>query len=359
MTYQVGIVAVPESDAGPSEDMQAVAELQHRVHLQESGHDDWGSSAESISKDYASQQYTGKIYALARDSEQAVGTVVAWWDKAADRPIGYFNMAVPNEHFTSILADELWRVTREALLASGASSVQCWIPRPWPNDPQEAAWLTPSVGTGAVPRDDWSDWLLGEGFTLEQASAAQLLQVEEGLQRCHQLSYSKTRGYATKTWRGPTPEDLVDAMVAIRNRMPHEAPNAGFDDRDFQETAERLRSRESRAAERGEVAVTTVVLHEASGEIVGYTVLQVMPTGVAAVQDDTLVLREHRGHRLGRALKVTNLREMAEHHPDVERVHTWSAAENTHMIAINAAIGFRENGVEAGWQWRPPQPLGR
>ncbi|MBW8173914.1 hypothetical protein K0651_12730 [Ornithinimicrobium sp. Arc0846-15] len=354
MTYQVGIVAVPEPDDGPSEDMQAVADLQHRVHLEESGHDDWGLDAQRLTNDYRSQQFTNKVQILARDGGQPVGTVVAWWDKSADPPTAFFNIAVPEEHFSTDLINELWAETRSASADSGARSVQCWIPRPWPNNPQEAAWLTPAVGTGAVPRDDWSEWLLGAGFTLEQASAAQLLQVEEGLQRCHQLSYSKTPGYATKTWRGPTPEDLVDAMVAIHNRMPHEAPNAGFDDRNFQETAERLRVRESRTAERGEVAVTTVVLHEASGEVVGFTVLQVMPTGMAAVQDDTLVLRRHRGHRLGRALKVTNLREMAEHHPDVERVHTWNAAENTHMIAINAAIGFRENGVEAGWQWRPP-----
>lgn len=39
------------------------------------------------------------------------------------------------------------------------------------------------------------------------------------------------------------------------------------------------------------------------------------------------------------------------------RVHTWNAAENVHMLAINAALGFREVGAQGGWQLRAaPHP---
>ncbi|UJH70209.1 hypothetical protein [Ornithinimicrobium sp. INDO-MA30-4] len=116
MTYQVGIVAVPESDAGPSEDMQAVAELQHRVHMQESGHDDWGSSAESISKDYASQQYTGKIYALARIASRRWAP---WWPGGIRLPID------PSDTSTWLFPTSTSRLS-SPMNYGGSLARRCW-----------------------------------------------------------------------------------------------------------------------------------------------------------------------------------------------------------------------------------------
>ena len=58
-------------------------------------------------------------------------------------------------------------------------------------------------------------------------------------------------------------------------------------------------------------------------------------------QDDTLVLPRHRGHRLGLALKVANLRAVQRAHPDRRVLHTWNAEENGPMVAVNNAMGFR------------------
>ena len=67
------------------------------------------------------------------------------------------------------------------------------------------------------------------------------------------------------------------------------------------------------------------------------------------VQTDTLVLREHRGHALGLALKVANLRALQREKPDVAAVRTWNADTNVHMIAINARLGFRPTGWSREW----------
>ena len=37
-------------------------------------------------------------------------------------------------------------------------------------------------------------------------------------------------------------------------------------------------------------------------------------------------------------------------HPAVERVITFNAAENDHMLAINVALGFRPAGYDGEWQ---------
>ena len=68
-----------------------------------------------------------------------------------------------------------------------------------------------------------------------------------------------------------------------------------------------------------------------------------------AEQDDTLVAAGHRGHRLGMLVKIANLRRLAEL-PRVERVTTFNAAENEHMLAINVALGFRPAGWDGEWQ---------
>jgi hypothetical protein len=64
----------------------------------------------------------------------------------------------------------------------------------------------------------------------------------------------------------------------------------------------------------------------------------------------TIVDATHRGHRLGMLVKAANLRALRDAVPAVERVITWNAASNTHMIAINEALGFRPQLRFSQWQ---------
>jgi hypothetical protein len=51
-------------------------------------------------------------------------------------------------------------------------------------------------------------------------------------------------------------------------------------------------------------------------------------------------------------VKVLNLRRLQQEHPEVERVLTFNAAENDHMLAINIALGFHAAGYDGEWQRR-------
>ena len=55
----------------------------------------------------------------------------------------------------------------------------------------------------------------------------------------------------------------------------------------------------------------------------------------------TLVRPEHRGHRLGMATKVANLRWVQREVSGRDRVYTMNAEVNDQMIGINQALGFR------------------
>lgn len=75
----------------------------------------------------------------------------------------------------------------------------------------------------------------------------------------------------------------------------------------------------------------------------GLTELSVTGDGLGnCLQGGTLVLPDHRGHRLGMALKVANLRSLQSRGDALTRpmIHSWNAEVNDHMGAINATLGF-------------------
>ena len=55
--------------------------------------------------------------------------------------------------------------------------------------------------------------------------------------------------------------------------------------------------------------------------------------------------REHRGHRLGMAVKIRGLQELAKVAPRAKRIQTTNAEQNAQMVAVNVEVGFRK--VEA------------
>ena len=83
-----------------------------------------------------------------------------------------------------------------------------------------------------------------------------------------------------------------------------------------------------------------------NGEVVAYNDLVVRADGPQQVmQWGTLVRREHRGRRLGMAVKVRGLQELARFAPEAKRVQTCNAEQNAQMVGVNEELGFRR--VEA------------
>jgi GNAT superfamily N-acetyltransferase len=73
-------------------------------------------------------------------------------------------------------------------------------------------------------------------------------------------------------------------------------------------------------------------------------------TPALAWQMITVVHPDHRGHRLGLAVKLANVDFLSERAPAVRIVQTGNAAVNEPMIAVNDMLGFEIASEGAFWQ---------
>ena len=157
-------------------------------------------------------------------------------------------------------------------------------------------------------------------------------------------------GYSLLTFSDRWPDEYLADRCELGRRMSTDVPvgEQALDEEVWDEG--RVRALEAGLAAQDRAKVTTAARHDATDRLVGYTEV-VVPLGAPAWswQHDTLVMREHRGHRLGLAMKAANLRAVTERHPGVRSVSTWNAAENAPMIAVNDELGFRVVAHAAYW----------
>ncbi|KQW48794.1 hypothetical protein ASC77_08660 [Nocardioides sp. Root1257] len=148
------------------------------------------------------------------------------------------------------------------------------------------------------------------------------------------------RGYVLRSWVGPVPDDLLVGWARLYASLVTEAPTGDLEIE--QESADPAVVRESEAllAKQGRTKYNTVALDE-RGEVVAYTDIAttVHEPGVA-YQWGTLVRGDARGHRLGLAVKVANLRLLQGERPDVRVLITYNAEVNRHMVGVNDRLGF-------------------
>jgi len=148
-------------------------------------------------------------------------------------------------------------------------------------------------------------------------------------------------GYRWWTFADAVGDADVDALAGLMARMSTDAPQGELAVEPEVWDAARVRAGEELRRAQGRRSWTAVAA-DAAGSLVGYTTLVQSAHEPDRLQQwDTLVVAEHRGHRLGTLLKVAALRAAVAGAPQARRVSTWNATSNAPMIAVNEAMGFR------------------
>ncbi|MFD9736780.1 GNAT family N-acetyltransferase [Umezawaea sp. NPDC059074] len=145
-------------------------------------------------------------------------------------------------------------------------------------------------------------------------------------------------GYRVERWAGSAPDDLVESYAEARSAI-HDAPRGDAEFRQPDWTVDRVRATEAENQARGVDERVVVAVHEASGTVVGLTLLELNPRRPGwGYQRDTAVLAAHRGHGLGRVIKAEMLRWLTP--LDLDLVYTGTNADNVHMARVNHSLGF-------------------
>lgn len=148
-------------------------------------------------------------------------------------------------------------------------------------------------------------------------------------------------GYVLESWRGPCPDAWIEQYAELRRILTQEAPSGDSGLENEHWDAARVRKEEADLARVGR-QMQVVVARTADDELAGHTQLAFPSDGKEVYQWDTLVRPVHRGHGLGVAMKAEAMRVSADLLAGRRRITTYNAATNTHMIAVNERLGFRQ-----------------
>ncbi|WP_423462916.1 GNAT family N-acetyltransferase [Promicromonospora sp. MS192] len=347
-------------DAWPYHGMTAVEQA---LEIANVGHDDLARTAQQTVSGMLHQEYADKRRVVA------VRDLPGGATPTAEDVIGFGFLSMPREHNThtadiyvgvhpdhrrqgigTALTERLEQVAAEA----GRTTFFGWS-----LSPREAAGgedaVLPATGAGRLPADTAGiRFAIGRGYTVEQVERMSRLDlpVDPAALATFEADARAAAGadYRTHTWEG-IPEEWHAGYAQLMTRMSTDVPQGALDFGEETWDAERVRVYLQDRADSGQRLLTTLVEHVPTGEVAGGTSFLLQDGKPAFVfQEETIVLGTHRGHRLGMLVKAVNLRELTARYPQTERIHTFNAEENAHMLAINVALGFRPSGAEAALQ---------
>jgi GNAT superfamily N-acetyltransferase len=349
-------LAIPETlDASDpaAADFIAAGRLLNDHMLELWGNTDFHDSPETQLAGCRTTPVRRRVLLAARSGEEIVGLATVGLPLADNTHSALINVVVAPHARRTGLGLRLQAAAEQAAAASGRTTLLGETDHP-ARPGGDVGTLAPQSGTGSIPADAAAAFAQKAGFTLEQVERISVLNVADaapGQDALETAGAAAGADYELEFWHGSCPEHLVDAYARLRQKMSTDAPMAGLNLEEEHWDAARVRETERKAQDMDAEVLVSAVRHVPSGQLAGHSMLMVFNGNpLVAFQDDTLVLRDHRGHRLGLLLKTANLVRLRGELPEAVRIWTWNAAENKHMLDINDQLGFKPAGYSGEWQ---------
>ena len=344
-------ITIPESIHSPdAADFRTMVEVRNRVYREIRGSDDNSVSPAELLPFYRRDGYELRLlWLVLRDGE----------------PVGRVGVDLPLEEgsktafwIVELLADVRGQglgTAGYALVEHTARAHNRSVLQSWAEHPAAIGTVIQSpTGFGSIPHDGVARFYGTNGYNLEQVERVSALDLRAPTDTLEELladARAAAHGYRVVQWSPPTPDDFVEGYAWMKSRMSTDAPagNLEFDEEVWD--AARLARHDATCMEGGRLMLITAAQHIATGALCAFNELAIGPDRTAAShQEDTLVLREHRGHRLGMLVKCTGLLTWRELAPQSPRMTTYNAEENRPMLDINEAIGFVPIAYEGAWK---------
>jgi GNAT superfamily N-acetyltransferase len=266
------------------------------------------------------------VLLVARDAEEVVGIADLGGSRTDNLHLGDLEIHVLPARRRQGIGRALHNEASRRLRADGRTSVvgEVYCPPGSAGDAVASYEFAVAMGFGRVHAEDHLLLSL-------PVDAAQIARLRAKLEET---------AYDVLTWTGACPDEHLEAFCELHTRMSSDVPVGEIDCEPVVVDAERLRGREQRIL-RSFDAIASVARRRTDGVFGGYSQLYLPHGADYAQQDDTLVMPEHRGHRLGTALKLATLEILQREHPERLALHTDTAVDNHAMQATNRDFGFR------------------
>ncbi|WP_159800970.1 GNAT family N-acetyltransferase [Arthrobacter zhaoguopingii] len=364
-SLEIGPVPVPPDLSPPdAADFLDVVELGNLVQRGVWGSDDFRRDGRQEHAAFQSNPYEERLILAARRGGRIVGRAIIDLPLTDNLSACYLDLSVHPEARSEGVGGALYAEAERHVRSRGRSTVMGWsevsltAAGRGAGAPGRGEDLVPATGAGSYPAGDPAARMARRwGFDLAQVDRCSVLDVGGGGDAAGDAFAAAEAAagpdYEVLRWEGRCPDDRLDQYARLRQAMSTDAPLGDLDLDEEDWDAARVREAENRLERGGGRSLVAAVLHRPTGELAGHTVLERYEAAPAvANQEDTLVLRAHRGHRLGMLLKAANLLALRSAWPGVERIYTWNAEENSFMLAVNVELGFVPAGWVAGWQKR-------
>lgn len=367
-TVEVEQAWVPDNlDSPDAKDFLDAVEVARRVRMQTWGSDDLAYTPLEKMLEF-SDPYERQIILVAKVDGKIVGTIDIALPLADNIDLAEFTLDVLPEYQRRGVGRHLLEAAEQLARAEGRTMVLVDTNHPATSlteIPEDQ--LIPGTGPGFVPVSSREvDFAQRAGYTLqhiEQFSSC-VLPLDSKLVADLQAEAEEANAgrYALHHWTDRCPEPLLEGVAELENAAGEVVHGEDEDDEPAGADtgmvfdAAVLRETEDAAMAQGRRTVVTAVEHVATGKLVGLTTISVLAHRQDVVfQDDTLVLQEHRGNKLGLLIKVANMERLSEQFPDARVIYTWNAPENRYLLTVNKQLGFTTAGVTGLWQKELPR----
>ncbi|GGE86343.1 GNAT family N-acetyltransferase [Mycetocola zhadangensis] len=328
-----------------------MTELRNTIEREVLGTGDTESTPRELLSAF-SDRFAPKRLFLARANGRIIARGVYEWQPEEDAPAAFLELQVVKGARGRGVGAAMLDVLEAAAVSDGLTVFQAWSSHVLP---VSADVLSPPTGFGAIERNSpAARFALAHGYRLEQVDRISRIDLPIDralLEQRRRDAQAHAADYAVVQWVGRCPDEWLADMARMHQRMSTDAPAAAIEFAEEQWDETRMRNLDDRNEAGGRVNLTSAALHIPSHRLVGYSDIALPEQeGSPAIQEDTLVLKEHRGHRLGMLLKVANLEQLMAVSPKTPRITTFNAEENRPMLNVNEAVGFVATGCEAAWK---------